>query len=215
MKRSRSLGGYEFQMTKNVSSRGKRHRAISFRDVAKILENDSCALCSMLKRFHSACIQDADVSHIQALCDFHAWAVAGAADAGTAARILLRLLLFEKQQPLPTERCSVCERVAEEENKHSEELLILLEADSEFQDWMRDHGTLCIPHARRLLRRISEQDRHVVLALVAQAARRLENELRTTADNPNSRRSSTVLSRAAEFLRGRRGLAIESPCSTR
>jgi len=198
-------------MTNSVSSRGKRHRAISFRDVANILENDSCVLCSMLKRFHSACIQDADANHIQALCDFHAWAIAGAADAAVAARILLRLLLLEKQQPQTIASCSICEQVAEEETKHSNEFLILLDKDSEFQDWMRDHGALCIPHARRLLKRVPERDRHVVLALVAQAARRMENELRSTADNANARRSSTILSQAAEFLKGRRGLAIESP----
>lgn len=196
-------------MTKNASSKSKHRRDPSFRDVANILEKDACVLCSMLKRFHSSCIQDADVDHIQALCDFHAWAIAGAADAGAAARILLRLILFDQQQPQAATGCSVCERVAEEETKHSDEFFLLLKHDPEFRNWMCDHGAVCIPHARRLLCRIPDQDRHIVLALVAQAAARLKNELREIADNTSSRRSSMVLSRAAEFLKGRRGLVLK------
>jgi hypothetical protein len=195
-------------MTTNISSNSKRRRKPSFGDVANILEKDACVLCSMLKRFHASCMQDADVNHIQALCDFHAWAVAGAADTGAAARILLRLIVFDQQQPQAATGCSVCERVAEEETKRSDEFFLLLKGDPEFQDWMRDYGAICIPHARRLLMRSTDGDRHAVLSVMAQAAARLRNELQEIADNASKRRSSLVLSQAAEFLKGRRGLAL-------
>lgn len=197
-------------MTKNVSSKSKHRRDVSYRDVANILEKNACVLCSMLKRFHASCIQNADVDHIRALCDFHAWAIAGAADAEAAARLLLRLILFDHQQPQAATGCSICEWVAEEETKHSDEFFLLFENDRQFQDWMHDHGAICLPHARRLLKRIPDQDRHVILTLVAQAAGKLKNELRAIADNPSSRRSSIVLSQAAEFLKGRRGLVLDN-----
>jgi hypothetical protein len=197
-------------MARKVSSNSKRRRKPSFRDVANILEKDACVLCSMLKRFHASCIHDADVNHIQALCDFHAWAVVGAADTGEAARILLRLIPFDQQQPQAATGCSLCERVAEEEIKHSDEFFLLLKYDPEFRKWMREHGAVCMPHARGLIGRIPDQDRHVILALVAQAAGKLKNELRAIADNPSSRRSSIVLSQAAEFLKGRRGLVLDN-----
>lgn len=177
--------------------------------VANILEKDACVLCSMLKRFHSSCIQDADADDIRALCDFHAWAIAENADSGAAARIFLRLIPFDQQQPQAATGCSVCKRVAEEETKHSDEFFLLLKHDPEFRNWMRDHGAVCMPHARRLISRIPDQDRHVVLALMAQAAARLKTELQEIADSASDGRSSMVLSRAAEFLKGRRGLVLE------
>lgn len=208
-RKARSSQVCRYRMTRNLSSRSRHRREPSFRDVANILESDACVLCSMLKRFHSSCIQDADADHIRALCDFHAWAIAGAADAGAAARILLRLILFDQQQPQVATGCSVCKRVADEETKHSEEFFFLFENDPEFQDWMRDHGTICMPHARRLLMRNPDGDRHAILSVVTQAAARLKNELQKIADNSSNRRSSSVLSQAAEFLKGRRGLSLQ------
>lgn len=198
-------------MTNTVSSKGKHRRSLSFRNVANILEEDSCVLCSMLRQFHIGCIQYPHADHIQALCDLHAWAIAEAADTGAAARILLRLLLLEQQQLQASASCSVCECVAEEEINRSDQLILLLKKDPEFQEWIRDHGAVCIPHARKLLSRIPEWDRHVVLALVAKAAARLKYDLRQIADDADSRSSSLSLSQAAEFLKGRRGLA--RPCS--
>lgn len=198
-------------MTQSASSKTKHRRAPSFRDVANILEKDACVLCSMLKRFHSACVQEADVNHLRTLCDFHLWAIAGSAGAEAAARILLRLLLLDQQEllPDPDARCSVCERVEKEELRCSDELLLLLRNDPDFQNWIQDHGAVCIPHARRLLNLIPAQDRHVVLTLVGRAAERLKSELRAIADNPRNRRTSIVLSQAAEFLKGRRGLVFK------
>lgn len=187
----------------------RRSREPSFKNVAHILEKNSCVLCSMLKSFHSACIQNADVNQVQNLCDFHAWTIAGAVDAEAAARILLRLVEQRKLSPEQVAtRCSVCKQVAEEETKHFEEFVFLLKV-AEFQEWLRDHGALCMPHARRLLNRIPEMDHQVVITLVEQTAARLKTELRFAAENPGHRQSSTVLSRAAEYLKARRGLALD------
>lgn len=197
-------------MNRGHMSERKRGREPTFRDVAHVLEKDACVLCSMLKRFHSACIQNADVKRVQALCDFHAWAIAGAGDMEEGARVFLRLL--DQTQFLQTSvtatPCSICERVAEEEIECSRRFVDLLD-DSEFQTWLRGHGAVCIPHARRLLKRIPDGHQQFMINLIHRAAAKLRDELHSIADHPDNRHSPTVLSRAAEYLKGRRGLALK------
>jgi len=182
----------------------------SFREVVRILEKDACVLCSMVKRFQSTCIQNANAVHIQALCGFHAWAIAGVADTRSAARIFLQLL---ESTPLQEEdasalRCSVCVQIAEEEARRSQEFVQLLN-DPEFLGWLRERGAMCIPHTRRLLKRVPEPNRPIVLKLFRDGAARLRNGLGSLAVEPEDWHLAALLSRAAEYLGGRRGLALK------
>ncbi len=182
----------------------------SLREVAKIIEKDACVLCSMLKRFQSALIQNANTDDIDALCRFHLWAIAGTADTQVAARIFLQLLdssRLQEQDP-PVARCSVCDQIVEEEARCSEELVQLLRVP-EFLGWLREHGAMCIPHARRRLKILRDEDRTVLMAVVRDARARLRDRLNSGVNEPNDRRLPMLLSRVAEYLEGRRGLALK------
>ena len=103
--------------------------------------------------------------------------------------------------------CSVCQQIAEEEIKRSNDFILLLK-DPEFRAWLDRYGAVCIPHAARLLKRVPTGDQTVLTALLRNTASRLKEELRTSTGQPEDRRSALALSRAAEYLEGRRGLAM-------
>ncbi len=182
----------------------------SFKDVARLLEKGSCVLCSLLKRFQSACIQNASADRVQHLCSFHTWALAGAANTDVAAGIFLHVLELREMRldigGVP--RCSLCEQIAEEEAERSNDFVLLLK-NAEFRAWLDRYGALCVPHASRLLKRVPTGDRAVLTSLVQNTAARLKGELRCCTGHPEDRRSASALSRAAEYLEGRRGLAIK------
>lgn len=187
----------------------RRSKTIQFRDVAPILEKGACVLCSFLKGFQSSCIHGGDLRELRSLCSFHIWAVAGAADAHLAAEVFLQLLQstpFPEAQP-GTLGCDICQRIAREEVVRSDDFLRLLK-DSQFRDWLSDYGALCLPHTARLLCRVTPGERRTILSLAREAEARLRYELSAVVGKraPVTHRVSVLLSQAAEYLEGRRGL---------
>jgi hypothetical protein len=188
--------------------RAFKAKPISFHDVAQMLEKEACVICSLLKRFQFSCIHDVVVENTRALCSFHAWAIAGGADAEVAARVFLQLLQTKlTEEGRSAGGCDICQKIKKEEDIRLGDFSTLLK-DLQFRNWLDDYGALCLPHAARLLRRVGEADRDVILALVEQTGQRLKDALAAiaTGDQAGSRRATSVLSRAAEHLEARRGL---------
>lgn len=189
--------------------RASKAKPIVFHDVALMLEKEACVVCSLLKRFQFSCVHDVVVDNTRALCSFHAWAIAGGADAELAARVFLQLLQTKTlaEEASSAGGCDICQKIQKEEGIRLGDLITLLK-DVQFRNWLDDYGALCLPHAGRLLRRVGEAERGVIVALVQQTGQRLKDALSAVArgDQAGSQRATSVLSRAAEHLEARRGL---------
>jgi len=186
-----------------------KRKPIQFADVARVLEKSACVLCTLVKPFQTSCIQDVQVTETRSLCAFHTWAIAGTAATQSAAQIFLRLLDTRRieEETQTNSGCSLCARIAQEELRRSQDFATLL-SDSEFRSWLDAYGALCLPHAKRLLQRVSPQNRAVVISMVDQTATRLKAALRPLADGPGARLGAVVLSHVAEYLESRRGLGF-------
>ena len=184
-----------------------KSKEIGYRDVAPILEREACVLCSLLKRFQSSCVLSGKIVRVDRLCSFHIWAVAGGAESDRAARLFTQLLdARELGEEKESERCDICERIMQEESLRCQDFVQLLE-DDEFRNWLVGQGALCLPHAARLLPRLSGPDRQLVLALLRKTRERLRDALGAMLTEAGTgQRAPVLLSRVAEFLKGRRGL---------
>lgn len=186
-----------------------KRKPIQFAEVARVLEKSACVLCTLVKPFQTTRIQDVQITETPSLCAFHTWAIAGAAATQSAAQIFLRLLDTRgiEEETQKNSGCSLCADIAQEELRRARDFATLL-SDPEFRNWLDAYGALCLPHAKRLLQRVSPQNRAIVISLVDQTATRLKAALRPLADGARARLGAVVLSHVAEYLESRRGLGF-------
>jgi hypothetical protein len=182
---------------------------IHYTEISEACQPGVCPLCTVLKDFQAVCIREADAQSVQALCNFHTWAFAGAAQAESAAKLFLRLLASAGLNHVPSAAriCGVCHKIQEEESKRLDEFAKKLMQDK-FREWMLCHGTVCVPHASKLLSRVPENLRDSVSKIFIRRTEELRAELKELLRNTEQgqRGHAGVLGRVAEVLAAQRGL---------
>ena len=170
-------------------------------------QEEACLICIALRKFQLECVEDLGARMPQSLCSGHTWLVAKSADAGAAADFLLRLIghaLKEESAPL---RCEMCLWMAQEENRELDEFAKKLLTPT-YPEWFREHGGLCIPHARKLFDRVGREFREIIVLAVQRETMALKDELVALSRSAKAgmQTHAGVLGRAAEHLVGKRGL---------
>jgi hypothetical protein len=171
-----------------------------------------CPICTSLRRRQTQMVQEVGLSGANHLCNFHAWALARAGPAAMAARILLDTLHTRAHEAKPSTRCDFCDSLSSEEAGKIKELSEKM-ATSEFLDWMRKHGTLCLRHSGQISKLLSSEGRKAVAELLMRTLDELEEDLADYAKRAQSgaHDGGGALGRAAEFLVCQRGIPGEEP----
>jgi hypothetical protein len=182
---------------------------VHYKQITEALQPGACPLCAVLRDFQASCIRESDGRTIEALCNFHMWALAGAAKAESAAKLFLGLLgkvdLDDSIQPVKT--CGICQRIREEESKRLDEFAERF-AQDKFREWMNLRGAVCLPHAIRLLPRLPQSLRQDLAGILSRRAAELKEELEKLLKDAKSgqRGHEGILGRVAEALAAQRGL---------
>jgi hypothetical protein len=141
---------------------------------------------------------------VSGICNFHAWALAAAVNVANAAKVFQNLMRLGWDG---SQECSFCERLREAEQSQLRELVGQMDRHLVL-DWMKNHGILCRPHARRI-RQIAPVRLHAALEEVdRRTASDLNSELEDLLNRSSTgeRTGAGVLGRVAEFLMSQRGI---------
>jgi hypothetical protein len=182
---------------------------VHYKQIAEALQPGACPLCAFLRDFQAACVRESDTREFEALCNFHTWALAGAAKAESAAKVFLRLL--EKVSldgpALSATPCAICQRIRGEESKRLGEFVERF-ANEKFREWMSLRGAVCLPHAAKLLPRLSRELGRDLTEILVRRTEELKVELeKLLADTKSGHRGHEgILGRVAEILTAQRGL---------
>jgi len=137
------------------------------------------------------------------------WALAGAAKAELAARLFLGLLgkINLDESTRPAKACGICLRISEEESKRLDEFAERF-AQERFREWMSLRGAVCVPHAIKLLPRLSQDLRQELAGILSRRMKELKEELEKLLRDAKSgqRGHEGILGRVAETLAAQRGL---------
>lgn len=186
-------------------------RPLAYKSLSEAIRPGVCPLCVFLKDVQSRCVHGVVIEDVESLCNFHAWAIAGAAPAATAAILFLRLLeqSLVGSNPSSVPGCSICDRITQEEVAILDELRQKL-MQEKFQEWMRRHGGLCFPHAKVLHALVPEKIQTVVLEIVARERADLKRDLEALAEDASAKEKAHagILGRVAESLVAQRGLNV-------
>jgi len=184
-------------------------RPVHYSQIVAAVRPGACPLCAVLKDFQSAYIREADPQSLEALCNFHMWAFAGAAQAESAAKLFLRLLeeAGTNHSALPPRVCGICLRIREEEVRRLDEFAEKF-AQDKFREWMLVHGTVCMPHAIKLRPRLPAELQVSLAKILARREEELRTELEELLRNVQSgqRGHEGILGKVAESLAAQRGL---------
>ena len=121
----------------------------------------------------------------QSLCSMHTWLVAKSAEAGPAADVLLRLIAHGLEEESAAPRCDMCTWMSQEENRELDNFAKKLLTPT-YPEWSREHGGMCVPHARRLFDRVDKELRKVIVTAVQRETVALKAELTTLSRNARS-----------------------------
>jgi hypothetical protein len=140
------------------------------------------------------------------LCNFHAWALArsGKAEAVTATFLKMLDVSFSKPEK---KVCDLCRQVAEQEVVHLRDLVKQLERNM-FLQWMKNYGSLCLDHAKKLQGYVPLKQRRLIKEIIQRNREELRHELEGFREHvkQGTHSGGGLLGRAAEFLVGQRGL---------
>lgn len=182
---------------------------VHYKQIAEALSPGACPLCAFLRDFQAVCIRELDGRAIEALCNFHMWALAGAARAESAARLFLALLERRTLDDSagPTKTCGICQRIHEEESRRLDEFAEKF-AQDKFREWMASRGAVCLPHAAKLSPKLLPKFRRDLAGILSRRAEELKAELEKLLRDTKSgqRGHEGILGRVAEALAAQRGL---------
>lgn len=182
---------------------------VHFKHLTEALRPGACPLCAVLRDFQASCIRESDVDGIAALCNFHMWALAGAARAESAAKLFLQLLATASvnHSALSAKPCGICQRVRNEESKRLEEFAEKF-AQRKFREWMNLRGAVCLPHAVKLFGRLPENLRKDLEGILQRRTAELKDDLVKLMRDAKSGQQAHegILGRVAEALMAQRGL---------
>jgi hypothetical protein len=176
-------------------------RPLTYESMLQTASKGGCVICALLKSYQSALLERLHPAEVNAVCNYHGWSIAAAAQASIAAQTFVHLL--DKAEDAHGEiDCDFCVLIRKEEETRLKELCRVL-VEPEVLGWMQAHNALCLPHAEGLRARSS-----AMLAIAANSRERLKNSLQSflaeLTRNVNS--GGGILGRAAEFLFGFRGM---------
>ena len=177
-------------------------RPLTYESMLQSANKGGCVICALLKSYQSALLEGLRPAELNALCNYHGWSVAAAAQARGAAEAFLHLL--DTNADLASAAgCDFCGLIQKEEEIRLQELARIVD-DPEVLDWMQTHSALCLPHAKRLPPAQSSE----MLAIAAKSRGRLRNGLKGFLGQLGRGDDSGggILGRAAEFLFGYRGM---------
>jgi hypothetical protein len=182
---------------------------VHYTQITEALRPGACPLCAVLRDFQASCIRESDGRAIEALCNFHMWALAGAAKAESAARLFLGFLeqITIDDSARPAKPCGICQRMRAEESRRLDEFAERF-AQDKFREWMNLCGAVCLPHAIRLLPRLPQSLRQDLAGILSRRAAELKEELEKFLKDARSgqRGHEGILGRVAEALAAQRGL---------
>ncbi len=180
----------------------------SSKDV-EVNQESGCLVCTALKRFQSDCVQTLSDRKPQSLCSVHTWLIAKSADAETSADTLLCILDQALEGKSYGVNCEICSWVEQREQAESGEFIKSLQNPG-FQTWFREHGGLCIPHARKVFDRVPTNLREIIVSPIKRDTRVLKANLIALLESTRAGMQTHpgILGRVAEHLVGKRGLQI-------
>ena len=169
--------------------------------------DEPCVICRGLKEFQSGRTFNPNQQALKSLCNLHTWLLAKTAEAGTVAEVLLQMLEYPLKEEWTGANCGVCASIAEEEERKLGEFARGL-GKPESLLRLQERGGICIPHARKLLDRVTDSVRNEIISALQQRVVELRRELTTLSRSAKAGEAihPGVLGRAAEFLVANRGL---------
>jgi hypothetical protein len=182
---------------------------VHYKQTTEALSPGVCPLCAVLRDFQASCTRESDGRAIEALCNFHLWALAGAAKAESAARLFLgffeKVTLDDSARPAKTR--GICQRMRDEESKRLDEFAERF-AQDKFREWMNLRGAVCLPHAIRLLPRLPQSLRQDLAGILSRRMKKLKEELEKLLGDAKAgqRGHEGILGKVAETLTAQRGL---------
>jgi hypothetical protein len=180
-------------------------KPVEIRSVSQTLARGNCPVCAFLRNSQSALLQGGlRPEEVRGICNFHAWALAAAVNVINAAKVFQNLLRLGCDG---SEECSFCERLRDAEQAQLRELVGQMDRRLVL-DWMKNHGVLCRPHARRI-RQIAPVRLHAPFEEVdRRTASDLNSELEDLVNRSSGERAGAgVLGRVAGFLMSQRGIS--------
>lgn len=182
---------------------------VHYKQITEALSPGACPVCAVLRDFQASCVRETDGQTIEPLCNFHLWALAGAAKAESAAALFLALLekVHLDGPAQPAKACGICQRIRDEESRRLEEFAERF-AQDKFREWMTLRGAVCLPHASRLLPRLPRFLRHALVGILSRRMEELKEDLEKLLRDAQSgqRGHAGILGKVAEALAAQRGL---------
>jgi hypothetical protein len=182
--------------------------------VSLALAKGTCPMCEILKDFQWTLAEAARPEANLRLCNYHVWALArsrGKLSRSTPGETVTAVFLSLLKSPLTgkasSEECALCHRVLEEEVARLRELAQKFQS-AIFVQCMKNQGTLCVDHARKLKELVSLRLRTLTNEIVERnrSERLLELEAFREQLKQGIHEGGGLLGRGAEFLVGQRGL---------
>jgi hypothetical protein len=187
----------------------KTVKEVPAQGIPQALAKGHCPVCAILAEFQSHLLETADPAAMVRMCNYHAWALAKAAPADLAARVLLRLV---ERSPVSlgsseASNCEFCEKIHREEATRMEEMANHFRR-STIRDWMNVQGSVCLMHANKLGEALPADLRDLLSHIVNRNRVELKQELTALLEHltHGDRTGWGVLGRAAEFLTSQRGI---------
>ena len=168
-----------------------------------------CPVCWLGRAFQNELIERLDPEDAAVVCNYHAWAIAASAPAGSAAEIFLAMLRRKGRERSWKEHasCDLCSSIREYECSRLRELATEMRR-IRFTQWLEQHGTLCCFHGGSLQSMVSEEHAQIITKVIKNNQQQLQELLDAFASKARSgeHAGGGVLGRAAEFLVAQRGL---------
>ncbi len=179
---------------------------VEYQTLSQALVKGACPFCTYLKNFQSKILRELkDPAQVTSVCNFHAWAMAAAANKAVVSCVFR---IFLKERSIKEVRdCSLCKAISAEEEVRMKEFAGEL-AQTRVLEWVNAHGTFCIPHGTRFLGYVPRPLQTVVLNVLKRNTAQLHEALEHFVSDSSDDRApgGGVLGHAAEFLVSQRGL---------
>jgi hypothetical protein len=177
--------------------------------VLHALAKGACPICSLVRAFQSELIERLQPNGASMVCNYHAWAIAASAPAGSVAEVFLAMLRgtsSRENRKQPAE-CDLCCSIREHEVARLREFAHEMQR-SKFVEWVEQFGTLCRFHGATLCRMLPGERAQIIVKVIENNQQQLEELLESFAAKARSggHAGGGVLGRAAEFLVAQRGL---------
>jgi hypothetical protein len=181
----------------------------NYESVLQLLGEPGCPICAFLKNTQANLLQSETDAELPKLCNAHMSGIAAVRPTAAAAKLFISLL--EQQAEYPTDQCSFCMRLAEEEFIRLKELAGSFHMRS-VMAWFKHHGVLCLPHGLKLREEAPPLIRPMIQLVLTRRSSELRMalaQLMTEAARGNTSQSG-VLGKAVEYLVAQRGLPISN-----